>query len=65
MIRYFCTYFDSYYIDKGIALYLSLERVYQDKFHLYVMAFDEDCLRKLDEIGFPQMTVELLADFET
>lgn len=65
MIRNFCTYFDSYYIDKGIALYLSLERVYQDKFHLYVMAFDEDCLRKLNEIGFPQMTVELLADFET
>lgn len=60
----FCTLFDSYYIHKGIALYLSLEKVTQD-FHLYVMAFDKDSYEKLKSIGFKNMTVELLDDFET
>ncbi len=59
-----CTLFDSYYIHKGIALYLSLEKVTQD-FHLYVMAFDKDSYNKLNSIGFDKMTVELLDDFET
>lgn len=60
----FCTLFDSYYIHKGIAAYLSLER-YTDDFHLFVMAFDIDCYRKLKEIGFKNMTVELVDNFET
>lgn len=60
----FCTLFDSYYIHKGIALYLSLEKVTQD-FHLYVMAFDRVSYEKLKSIGFDKMTVELLDDFET
>lgn len=60
----FCTLFDSYYIHKGIAAYLSLER-YTDDFHLYVMAFDIDCYNKLKEIGFKNMTVELVDNFET
>lgn len=60
----FCTLFDSYYIHKGIATYLSLERVTED-FHLYVMAFDKDSYNKLKEIGFKHMTVELVDDFET
>ena len=63
MVNY-CTLFDSYYIHKGIALYLSLERV-ADDFHLYVMAFDKDCYQKLKSIGFKKMTVELVDDFET
>lgn len=60
----YCTLFDSYYITKGIALYLSLERVTSD-FHLYVMAFDMDCYQKLQSCGFKHMTVELSDDFET
>lgn len=60
----FCTLFDSYYIHKGIALYLSLERVTQD-FHLYVMAFDRECYEKLKFISFDKMTVELFDDYET
>lgn len=60
----FCTLFDSYYIHKGIALYLSLEKVTQD-FHLYVMAFDKASFEKLKSIGFDKMTIELLDDFET
>lgn len=60
----FCTYFDSYYLLKGMALYLSLEKV-TDDFHLYVMAFDKECYDKLKSFGFNHMTVELLEDFET
>lgn len=60
----FCTLFDSYYIHKGIALYLSLENVTQD-FHLYVMSFDKDCYDKLQSLSFKHMTVELVDNFET
>ena len=60
----FCTLFDSYYIHKGIALYLSLEKITHD-FHLYVMAFDKECYAKLQSLSFQHMTVELVSDFET
>ena len=63
-MMHFCTLFDSYYIHKGIATYLSLERVSED-FHLYVMAFDKDCYDKLQSLSFKKMTVELVDDFET
>ena len=60
----FCTLFDSYYIHKGIATFLSLESVSKD-FHLYVMAFDKDCYEKLKSLSFEHMTVELVDEFET
>jgi len=61
---YFCTLFNSYYLHKGIATYLSLEEV-SDDFHLYVMAFDRKCYESLKSFNFQHMTVELLDDFET
>ena len=36
----FCTIFDSFYLDKGLALYRSLVRV-SDSFKLYIYAFDD------------------------
>lgn len=60
----FCTYFDSYYMIKGLALYRSLERV-SDDFHLYVMAFDKDCYHKLNSLRLHHLTVELIDDIET
>ncbi|MGN0347438.1 MAG: hypothetical protein ACI4DU_09140 [Lachnospiraceae bacterium] len=36
----FCTLFDSYYLDKGLCLYRSLEKVSGD-FTLYIFCFDE------------------------
>lgn len=59
----FCTLFDSYYIHKGIALYLSLEKV-TDDFHLYVMAFDDDSYNKLNSLHFAHMTVVNWSIFE-
>lgn len=60
----FCTYFDSYYMLKGLGLYNSLERV-TDDFHLYVMAFDKECFDKLKDLNLAHMTVKLLSDIET
>lgn len=37
---YFCTLFDSYYMDKGLTMYESLER-YTDAYTLFIFAFDE------------------------
>lgn len=60
----FCTYFDSNYLLKGLGLYTSLKRVTKD-FHLYVMAFDNECHDKLNVLSLDNMTVELLSDIET
>lgn len=60
----FCTYFDSYYMLKGLGLYTSLERV-SDDFHLFVMAFDQECFDKLKSLNLKHMTVDLLSTIET
>lgn len=54
---YYCTLFDSNYISKGIALYLSLER-HTDDFLLYVMAMDRKCEKMLKNMDFAHMHVE-------
>lgn len=46
----FCTLFDSYYLDKGLALCRSLEKVSKD-YRLYIFCFDDasiDVLKKMD-----------------
>lgn len=60
----FCTYFDSYYMLKGLSLYTSLERVCKT-FHMYVMALDKECFYKLKSLSLKYMTVELLSNIET
>ena len=42
-VRHFCTLFDSGFLSRGLALYDSLNTVYGEGFHLYVVAFDHDC----------------------
>lgn len=62
-----CTLFDSNYLDKGIALYESLERVTTD-FTLYIFAFDklcEDVLKAQNYkyariVGYPEIEDEQL-----
>ena len=60
----FCTLFDSNYLDKGIALYRSLERVIED-FKLYVLAMDEKCFSILKKMNLSRMELIDREDFET
>ena len=58
-----CTLFSFNYMDKGLALYESLERVAGD-FVLYVLAMDDDCYAYLIDCGYAHMVPIRLSDFE-
>lgn len=60
----FCTLFDSYYLDKGIALYKSLEAVSKD-FTLYIFCFDDKSYEILKEMNFAHAMILSHKDFET
>lgn len=60
----FCTLFDSYYLDKGIALYKSLERV-TDDFLLFIFCFDDRSFEILKDINFKYAVVLHHTCFET
>lgn len=60
----FCTLFDSYYLDKGLALYHSLERV-SDNFILYVFCFDDESYQILLGKKYPHMKPLHHSVFET
>jgi len=63
LIINFCTLFDSNYLTRGLALYESLEKVCSS-FHLYVIAFNNDCYDYLKNAGLPNLTVIPLNVFE-
>ncbi len=60
----FCTLFDSNYIDKGLALYYSLERVAKP-FRLYIFAFDAKSEEMLRELELEHAVIIGLGEFET
>lgn len=60
----FCTLFDSYYLDKGIALYKSLEAVTKD-FTLYVFCFDDRSYEILTDLSFEHAVILHHSCFET
>lgn len=60
----FCTLFDSYYLDKGIALYKSLERV-SDNFTLYIFCFDDQSYKILNKLEFRHAVILHHSCFET
>lgn len=60
----YCTLFDSNYLHKGLALYESLCNVCSE-FHLYVVAFDDNCYNTLRDFKLKRMTVVSLSEFET
>lgn len=55
--------YDSVYLDKGIVLYHSLEKVSSD-FCLYVLALDDKCYDVLKDLAFSHIVVVSLAEFE-
>ena len=59
----FCTLFDSYYLDKGIALYESLEKVSED-FHLYIFCFDDRSKEILTKRNMKHATILHHTDLE-
>ena len=58
-----CTLFNVNYLDKGLALYESLERV-SNNFVLYVLAMDDKCYEILKDLKFTCLIPIRLADFE-
>jgi hypothetical protein len=59
----FCTYFDSNYLDRGLALYLSLQ-AHAPGSRLYVLAMDEPCRDILRRLELPGLHAVSMADFE-
>ncbi|ACU02476.1 hypothetical protein [Pedobacter heparinus] len=59
----FCTLFNSAYLSRGLAMYNSLEQ-HCDDFHLYIVAFDEDCYDALLALQLSHASVIALKDFE-
>jgi hypothetical protein len=59
----FVTLFDSNYYSRGLAMAESLERVCKE-FSLFVVAFDKECARRLNELSKPYLTVITLEEFE-
>ncbi len=62
-MMYFCTLFDSGYLQRGLALYESLCKTCET-FHLFIMAFDDKSYDVLAQLSLPSMTVVHLKDFE-
>ena len=61
--RYFCTYFDSHYLTRGLALIESLTR-HCPAYRLWVLCFDEPCYEKLAALKHPHVTPIRLSEFE-
>lgn len=60
----FCTYFDSYYLDKGLALYRSLDRVSSD-FTLFIFCFDDRSYDVLNRMNLSNAVILHHSCFET
>ena len=59
----FCTLFDSYYLDKGLTLYRSLERVTED-FKLYIFCFDDTSCQVLQDLKLQHAVIVHHSDIE-
>lgn len=59
----YCTYFDTNYLSRGLAMYESLKRNTKD-FHLYILTFDEKTYEILDKLELEKITLIPLQEFE-
>lgn len=62
-VRHFCTYFDSHYLTRGLALYRSLSR-HAGEFVLHALALDETTRRILTAMKLPHVRVVPLPELE-
>lgn len=60
----FCTLFDSNYISKGLALYMSIKQHTSD-FTLYVMAMDSKCVDMLKAFYLENLVVDYIEEAMT
>ena len=60
----FCTLFDSYYLDKGLALYNSLEKV-ADEYTLYIFCFDDVSYTILTKLALEHVVLIHYSEIET
>jgi hypothetical protein len=61
---YFCTYFDSNYLTRGLALYQSL-KTHCQTFKLWALCMDDDAYTTLIKHNFPDIKPISLGDFES
>jgi hypothetical protein len=59
----YCTYFDSGYLTRALALVESLRAV-GESFRLHVLCMDDECLRTLRALAAPELVLIPLEDFE-
>lgn len=59
-----CTLFDHNYLDKGLAMYESLEKVCTD-FNLYVLCMSDKCYEILTDLNYKYIIPIKLEEFET
>ena len=62
-MRHFCTYFDSRYLVRGLAMYRSLARHCPD-FRLYVLCLNDICYDALARAALPHVVPIRLPDLE-
>lgn len=63
-MRHYCTYFDSRYLNRGLALHASLRR-HASPFTLWVLALDEPCRATLERLELPEIAIVSLASLES
>lgn len=63
MIRDYCTYFDSAYFSRGLALYHSM-KAHCAPFRLFVLCLDEACFMKILSMRLPEVVLLKLTDLE-
>ena len=59
-----CTLYDSHYLNRGLALYESIERYTRD-YVMYVLAMDDTCYHILKEMNLPRIIPVCLSEIET
>jgi len=59
----FCTYFDSRYLPRGLALYASLQK-FLPRFRLWVLCLDDATRTALTRLGKPEIRTVTLAEIE-